>query len=258
MKPFFFPRMLFISIIISFTHQPVSAHFGMVIPSSSMITQNESRIIQLTLSFAHPFEQVGMDLPRPKSFGVVTDGKRFSLLKQIKQTKRLGHLAWQADYQIRHPGIHTFYLEPEPYWEETEDRFIIHYTKTIVAAFGDDEGWDEEIGLKTEIVPLTRPFGLYVTNLFQGIVKFNGRPVPFADIEIEHLNFQNKSKAPNPYMITQKIKADVNGLFSYVAPQQGWWGFAALSPADYQLAHRGEKKDVELGAIIWVQFHDWM
>jgi len=40
-----------------------------------------------------------------------------------------------------------------------------------VTAFGDDEGWDEEIGLKTEIVPLSKPFGLYAGNIFQGVGK---------------------------------------------------------------------------------------
>ena len=35
-----------------------------------------------------------------------------------------------------------FYMEPKPYWEPAEDCFIIHYTKTVVTAFGDDEGWD--------------------------------------------------------------------------------------------------------------------
>jgi cobalt/nickel transport protein len=57
-------------------------------------------------------------------------------------------------------------------------------------------------------------------------------------------------------MITQTIKADANGVFTYAAPVSGWWGFAALSSADYKLAHQGEEKDVELGAVIWVRFHD--
>jgi cobalt/nickel transport protein len=58
-------------------------------------------------------------------------------------------------------------------------------------------------------------------------------------------------------MVTQTIKADQNGVFSYVAPQAGWWGFAALNTADYQLEAEGQKKDVELGAVIWVKFEDW-
>ena len=30
-------------------------------------------------------------------------------------------------------------------------------------------------------------------------------------------------------MVTQTIKADPNGIFTYAAPKAGWWGFAALN-----------------------------
>ena len=137
-----------------------------------------------------------------------------------------------------------------------EDCFIIHYTKSVVTAFGDDEGWDTEIGLETEIVPLAKPFGLYSGNVFQGIVKLKGKPVAYAEVEVEYYNRDKNIEAPTDYMITQTIKADQNGVFTYAVPWAGWWGFAALNPADYQLTHEGEKKDVELGAVIWVRFHD--
>jgi cobalt/nickel transport protein len=42
---------------------------------------------------------------------------------------------------------------------------------------------------------------------------------------------------------------------SHAAPVSGWWGFAALNPADFKLPHQGEQKDVELGVVIWVYFH---
>lgn len=58
-------------------------------------------------------------------------------------------------------------------------------------------------------------------------------------------------------MITQTVKADQNGVFTYAAPRAGWWGFAALNPADFQLDHEGQQKEVELGAVIWVKFHDF-
>ena len=32
--------------------------------------------------------------------------------------------------------------------------------------------------------------------------------------------------------------------------------FAALNKADFKLKHDGQDKDVELGAVIWVKFHD--
>ena len=134
---------------------------------------------------------------------------------------------------------------------------LIHYTKTVVTAFGDDEGWDEEVGLKTEIVPLAKPFGLYTGNVFQGVVKLNGKIVPFGEVEVEYYNEDGKAKAPTDYMVTQTIKADMNGVFTYAAPKAGWLGFAALNEADFKLKLKsGEEKGVGLGAVIWVKFHD--
>ena len=236
---------------------PSLAHFGMIIPSDSMVMQGESKTVKLTLSFSHPFEGQGMELDRPKAFGVRSNGQKQSLIEILEETRVMDHGAWSASYRIKRPGIYTFYMEPKPYWEPAEDIFIIHYTKTVVAAFGDDEGWDTEIGLKTEIIPLSKPFGLYAGNVFQGIVKLNGKPVPFAEVEVEYFNKGAKIEAPTAYMIAQTIKADQNGVFTYAAPAAGWWGFSALNTADYKINHNGEPKDVEIGAVIWVQFHEW-
>lgn len=240
-----------------FTAGTVLAHYGMVIPSDSMVMQEDNKTISLNLSFSHPFEGIGMELVKPKAFSVMANGSKKNLLGTLGKTMVMGHTAWKTDYQIKRPGIYMFYMEPEPYWEPAEDCFIIHYTKTVVTAFGDDEGWDEEIGLKTEIVPLSKPFGLYAGNVFQGIVKLNGKPVPYAEVEVEYYNEDQTVKAPTDYMITQTIKADQNGIFTYAVPAAGWWGFAALNSADFKLKYEGEDKDVELGAVIWVKFHEW-
>jgi cobalt/nickel transport protein len=235
---------------------PAWSHFGMLIPSDSMVMQDDSRTLTIILSFSHPFEMVGMELSKPRVFQMLTDGKKQDLLDSLQETQVMGHKAWKAAYPVKRPGVYVFHMEPQPYWEPAEDAFIIHFTKSVVTAFGDDEGWDAEVGLKTEIVPLSKPFGLYAGNVFQGTVKMDGKPVPFAEVEVEYYNKDRKYTAPTDYMITQTIKADRNGVFTYSAPVSGWWGFAALNGADYKLTHQGEKKDVELGAVIWVFFHD--
>ena len=234
-----------------------SAHYGMVIPSDSMIMQGDNKTVTLKLSFSHPFEGEGMELVKPEVFGVMANGKKQDLLGKLKKTQIMGHTAWEIDYNIKRPGVYIFHMEPEPYWEPAEDCYIIHYTKTVITAFGDDEGWDEEIGLKTEIVPLSKPFGLYAGNVFQGIVKLNGRPVPYAEVEMEYYNEDGRSEAPTDYMVTQTIKADQNGVFTYAVPKAGWWGFAALNASDKKMKYEGEDKDIELGAVIWVKFHEW-
>ncbi|MBU1193790.1 MAG: DUF4198 domain-containing protein [Proteobacteria bacterium] len=244
-------------LVLFFSLNSAMAHFGMVIPSDNMVMQEDSRRIEMQLSFSHPFEMVGMPLDLPKAFYVVNNGKKTDLLGSLKKIKIMNDDAYTSSFTVNRPGACSFVMEPVPYWEPAEDCFIIHYTKTVVAAFGDDEGWDAEIGLKTEIVPLSKPFGLYATNVFQGIVKLDGKPVPYAEIEVEYFNQDKKAHAPTDYMVAQTIKADQNGVFTYAAPVAGWWGFAALSTSDEKMMHEKEEKDIELGAVIWVKFEDW-
>ena len=227
----------------------------MVIPSDSMISQEDNRKISLKLSFSHPFERIGMDLAKPDVFQMTHTGKKIDLRQKLQPTRVLGHQAWQSEYRVKRPGVYQFYLKPKPYWEPAEDCFIIHHTKTIVAAFGEDEGWDKELGIETEIVPLSKPFGLYAGNIFQGIVKINGKAVPYAEVEVEYYNENIKITAPSELMITQTIKSDSKGVFSYATPVSGWWGFAALNSASYTLPQNGDQKSVELGAVLWVKFH---
>jgi len=233
------------------------AHFGMIIPSDTMIAQEDPRTIALEVSFSHPFELSGMDLPRPAAFGAYSNGESQDLLGTLSETTVLDGAAWEASFTPNRPGTYVFYMEPQPYWEPAEDVFIVHYTKTYVAAFGDDSGWDAELGLKTEIVPLAKPFAQWAGNVFQGVVKVDGEPVPYAEVEIERYNVDGAVTAPSDLMITQTVKADANGVFTYAVPVSGWWGFAALSTADFQLPQDGVSKDVELGAVLWVHFEDW-
>jgi len=244
--------------LVLFLFNSACAHFGMLIPSDTMVMPGENRTVTLNLSFGHPMELVGIELAKPKVFKAIANGNHQNLLADIKKIRLMGHSAWQIDYRINRPGVYMFYMQPQPYWEPAEDVFNIHYTKTVVTAFGDDDGWDREIGLKTEIVPLTKPYGLYAGNVFQGIVKLDGQPVPHAAIEVEYYNQDKKAEAPTAYMVTQTIKADPNGIFTYAAPRAGWWGFAALNEADFKLKSKsGEEKEVELGAVIWVHFEKW-
>ena len=235
---------------------PAFAHFGMIISSDDMITQSEPRDITLDVKFIHPMEGDHMNMVKPAKFGVIIQGKKIDLINSLVEKKVNGFSTWKADYKIKRPGDYLFYVEPKPYWEPAEDCFIIHYTKVIVNSLGMEEGWDKEVGLKTEIVPLTRPYGLWTGNIFQGIVKVNGKPVPYAEVEVEYYNQDGKVKWPADPMITQVVKSDKNGVFSYAMPKAGWWGFAALNEAEQKIEHNGELKSIEIGAVLWVKTHD--
>ncbi len=244
--------------LLSFTlaSSPAFAHFGMLIPNHEVVAEKQDANLHLQLSFAHPMEAEGMNLTEPKAFFVAKDGEKSDLKKELKPSPLFDKQAWSVDYQITRPGMYQFVMEPTPYWEPAEDCFIIHYTKTYVSAFGEEEGWEKPLGLKTEIVPLTRPFANYAGNIFQGQVLLDGKPVAGAPVEVEFYNKDKKYQAPNEAFITQVVTTDANGVFSYVAPFAGWWGFAALNTSDEKMDYKGEEKDIELGAVLWTKFTD--
>ncbi|NQT20456.1 MAG: DUF4198 domain-containing protein, partial [Planctomycetes bacterium] len=100
-------------------------------------------------------------------------------------------------------------------------------------------------------------YGLWTGNLFRGIVKKNGKPAPFAQVEVEYRNEAGKVRIPADPFVTQVVKADENGVFAYAMPRAGWWGFAALIDGDEKMNNpEGEMVDVELGALMWVRTVD--
>ncbi|SLM29755.1 conserved exported hypothetical protein [Desulfamplus magnetovallimortis] len=246
--------------------QIAHAHFGAVIPSDDIVTQEETKTLEVQVKFIHPLEQHYMEMVKPVKFGVMHGGKNIDLLSSLNELKGKSpdqtenFTFWSTEYSIRRPGDYTFFVEPAPYWEPAEDVFIVHYTKVCVNAFGLEEGWDDPVGLETEIIPMTRPYGLWTNNLFTGQVLIKGKPVPFAEVEVEYLNESPENPsivvAPADAYVTQVVKADVNGVFSYAMPRAGWWGFAALNEADWKIKNGDEEKGVEIGAVYWVRTRD--
>jgi cobalt/nickel transport protein len=240
---------------------PAWAHFQMIIPSDDMVQQGESRELNLDVKFWHPLEGHGMNMETPKQFGVMIRGRKSDLLSTLKPARfkdATGAMrdGFKTTFNLVKPGDHVFYIVPKPYWEPSEDVFIVHYTKVVVNGLGLEVGWDQEVGLKAEIVPLTRPYGLWKNNVFQGQVKYKGKPVPGAEVEVEYYDPDGKVHPPADPMITQVVKADGEGVFTYAMPRAGWWGFAALMEGDTPMKHDGQEKGVEEGALIWVKTYD--
>jgi cobalt/nickel transport protein len=233
-----------------------SAHFAMIIPSDDVVGANDAKKISISVQFTHPFEGGPlMQMDKPKKFGVVVDGKVTDLLGTLKEEKVGGKSVWKTSYTIKRPADYAFFVLPQPYWEPAEDKFIVHATKVIVDGLGAEEGWDTPIakaaGLPCEIIPLTRPYSLYAGNSFTGQVFMGGKPVPNAEVEVEWWG-KGKTKAPTETHVTQVVKANAQGVFSFAMPKAGWWGFAALMEGPEKIKFEGKDKNVEVGAVIWV------
>ncbi|MDK9696986.1 MAG: DUF4198 domain-containing protein [Siculibacillus sp.] len=233
---------------------PAFAHFQEIIPSADVLPDGGE--VQLDLVFTHPMEGGPvMEMAKPKRVGVVHLDEASDLTGALVEKKIDGKTAWTVSTGLAEPGAAIFHVEPRPYWEPAERKWIIHYSKVIVDAFASGEGWDRMVGLPVEIEPLARPTGLWTGNLFRGIVRRKGEPVAFAEIEVEWRN-DGSVKAPNDAFVTQVIKADQNGVFAYALPRAGWWGFAALVDGPAAEGPKGEAGATELGALIWVKATD--
>ena len=244
-------------ILLLLTSISANAHFQTLIPDSDIV-DDVSKPLALSLQFTHPMEWgPRMDMAMPRQFGVLSGGRRTDLLGSLKQVTLEGKSAWTAEYKGNAPGSCVFYVEPAPYWEKAERKYIIHYAKVVVDFLGSGEGWDGLVGLPVEIEPLSRPFGLYTGNSFRGIVLRDGKPVPFATIEVEYYNEGRKAEAPTGMHVTQVVKTDASGVFSYSMPRAGWWGFAALIEGEKVKGPDGKDADTELGALIWVKAYPW-
>lgn len=231
------------------------AHFQELIPSDDVLV--EGGAVSLDLVFTHPMDRgPTMDMERPVRFGVKRGEVVTDLMSTLEERRIDGQRAWRASDVIEEPGAGVYFVEPQPYWEPAEKKYIIHYAKVVVDGFASGENWDTMVGLPVEIEPLTRPTGLWTGNIFSGVVRKNGELVPNAEIEVEYVN-DGSVVAPNPAFVTQVLKADSQGKFSYAMPRAGWWGFAALTEADKPMKRPdGSEVPVELGGLIWVKTTD--
>ena len=155
------------------------AHFQVLLPSTDIVEDADSRTVTFDIRFTHPMEQgPSMDMGKPRQVGALVGGKRINLLEKLSPRKVDGKSAYTCALDAKTPGDYVVFIEPEPYWEAAEQKMIVHYTKVVVSVLGAENGWDALVGLPVEIEPLVRPYGLWTGNSFRGIVRHNGKPVP--------------------------------------------------------------------------------
>lgn len=181
-------------------------------------------------------------------------------LKPIIFTGENKSKAYTSKYKAKKMGDHLFVMKPAPSYSEIEGVYLQMITKMIVNVSGKPTDWDKELGLDAEIIPLSKPYGIWAGSSFSGMVKAAGIPVPFANIEVELLNYdidmenyklgKMKTNAPQQSFKVIEIKANERGEFTFHLPQEGMWSFNAKS-----IGHNKKYKDRELSqdAIIWVE-----
>ena len=247
-------RMLLACALLPVLGLPADAHFQEIIPSADVLPDGGR--VGVDLIFTHPMDRGPvMPMERPKRVGVVAAGRVVDLAGALRPQTIDGRTAWRFDHDLTRPGAVTFFVEPAPYWEAAERKWITHWAKVVVDAFASGEGWTTPVGLPVEIEPLSRPTGLWTGNLFTGLVRVDGKPAPFVDVEVEWVA-DGSVNVPNDAFVTQVIRTDPNGVFSYAMPRAGWWGFAALVDGPAVPGPDGRPAASEWGGLIWVKATD--
>ncbi|KXI21656.1 DUF4198 domain-containing protein [Photobacterium sanguinicancri] len=237
------------------------AHFQMAYTPEMQLAKPAT--LDMKLVFGHPMENGHvMDMEKPLEFFVQFKDKRTDLMSKLKEISWQGPenkaKAYQADVKVQRNGDYIFAVVPTPYYEKNEDVYIQQITKSFVNKGAMPTGWEEPLGLKTEILPLNKPYQVFAGGTFSGKVISDGKPVAGAECEIEFVNTDinleknafgktNYREAPASAIVAF---TDDNGVFTFGIPKAGTWGFACLGTGP-DTEYQG--KELSQDAVIWVQ-----
>ncbi len=254
---------------------PAFAHFQMVYTPDIAVEKADDTMFKLV--FTHPFGAGHtMNMGTPQEFYVVqqmgekaakkTDLK--GLLKKITWTSLTNsgdaYEAMVPRKMVRSMGDYQFVLVPDPYYEGEEDIYIQQITKTLMNVGGVPGNWNQPLGLKTEWVPLTKPYALWTGSTFKAQLLKDGKPLANHEVEIEFINHKPDMKAnsfakeafaeaPQSSFETLGTQTDEQGYITYAIPKAGWWGFCGLgSGPDTEF----KGKELSQDAVIWVKAVD--
>jgi cobalt/nickel transport protein len=252
------------------------AHFQLLYTSETAL--ESAQALHFVMVFSHPAHGgPSMEMISPESFFVVSQRGDDSEPLRTDLEGSLQPIDWQSKdgpvraYEARLPrnatrslGDYVFVLEPGPYLEAQEDKFIQQFTKTMVNVGGVPGNWAEPIGLPAEIVPLDKPYANWTGGVFRGVVLSDGKPVPNAELEVEYVNYPldvdvhrfaatPQVALPQASFGTMGIRANERGEFTIGLPRAGWWGVCALGVGP-KTEHEG--KPLSQDAVIWIQARD--
>ena len=250
-----------------------SAHF-LVVHTPEMLVER-STDFEMSIVFTHAFAGgPTMEMGEIEDFYAMQTKLGADEMTRIELSEYLTEVQWHAGDEtrtaytavipratMRSLGDYQVVVNPEPYYEAEEDIYIQQITKVILNVGGAPTNWDQTLGLATEIRPLNKPYANWEDGVFRGIVLSSGEPVPFAEIEVEYLNYQPdfenlrfdedaELEAHTPAHEYVYLRTDANGTFSIGLPEEGWWGIAALGVGPVT-EHNG--KELSQDAVLWVQ-----
>jgi cobalt/nickel transport protein len=254
-------RFLTILTVLGFLSPDARAHFQLIYTPE--VNLQKAGEVPLKLIFWHPMDNGHvMEMAQPLEFYSSFKGEKTNLLPPLKSFIFTGlenqATGFDTSVHLKRNGDYALALVPSPYLEKSEDIYIQQITKIYLNKGGIPTDWNKPIGLKTEILPLNKPYGAMVGSTFSGIVLSMGKPVAGIEIEIEHLSAEpdmqeNKPKSAHHDALpggALVVITDANGKFTFGIPKAGYWGFAALGSGP-DTTYEG--KELSQDAVLWIK-----
>jgi cobalt/nickel transport protein len=244
---------------------PATAHFVTIYTPETKI--DEATSVPVEVIFWHPlFSGEVLDMVPPRQFTLTYGVRNHSLLDLLNpitfSSWSDSGKAFTATVPLRGEGDYVLSVVPEPYWEEEEGIYIQQITKTYFNVGAEATDWYRPINLPTEIMPLNRPYDVFVGSTFTGLVLSNDEPVAGAEIEVEFIaalpeigtHTTGKPTVKGTKLESIITYSDADGYFTFGLPKAGWWGFAALGVGP-EFTFNG--KPLSQDAVIWVQAREF-
>ena len=242
-----------------------NAHFQLIYTPELNLTKSGE--LPLDLIFWHPMENAQvLEMKKPQAFFSSFRGERQDLMPTLKEFQFQGRLnsasAFKGSIPLKRNGDYKVAVVPQPYYDESEDIYIQQVTKLVLNKGAFPTDWAEPLGLDTEILTLVKPYGAFKGGQFSGVVLSEGKPVPFIELEVEHITAEpgiNENRVASDKSYSAKgglivATTDANGTFHFTFPKEGLWGFAALGSGPQKELNG---KELSQDAVLWVQANTW-
>lgn len=232
---------------------PAAAHFTVLIAEPPAVARGERTVLRTF--FGHPFEHELADAAPPARVTVVTpDGARVDATKQVRTEERSNADGRVRTYTLDHtPDVRGDTLVLVECAEVTHGNEIVTDYAKLVLHVQAQVGWEKPAGAPVEILPLTRPYGLFPGVTFRARAVADGKPVTGAKVYIERYNAAPPDPASMPAdeLITRVELTDERGQLAVTLPEAGWWVLAVEVPAG-RIEKEGFELHIVRRALLWV------
>lgn len=238
-------------------------------PPASPAAPQIDRELDLLITLMQPGSHACRDMEMPQLMSVLRFdaqspveqgalvGERRDLLGDLEEIRYLDSRAWGVNVAIGKPGLYHFMIETRPRWSEERQRYEQQFVKTTVPVYGESRGWEVPCGLRLEIVPRTRPFGLSAPCLFAAEVRWQGAPLPGALVRMYRINTDKTPPAlPTPWHASLEARADAGGNVAFALNRPGWWCCVAETDGDPLKGPDGAPRPLRFGGVFWLYVDD--